>query len=143
MKSFGDQLRKIAAEREIEVEQLARGIFIQGVEMVVENTPVDEGFARGSWSGSVNSYDTEYKPNEDRQGSETISAAIGSTDQFKLGDTMYLVSNAPYMEKLEYGGYSQGPDSTDKTNSSGYSIQAPQGMVRLTNRKLLAGINRS
>ena len=141
--NFGDQLRKIAAEREIEVEQLARGIFIQGVEMVVENTPVDEGFARGSWVGSVNSYGTEYTPNEDKQGGDTVSSAIDSSSQFKLGDTMLLVSNAPYMEKLEYGGYSQGPSSTDKTNSSGYSIQAPQGMVRLTKRKLLAGINRS
>ncbi len=141
--NLGDQLRKIAAEREIEVEQLARGIFIQGVEMVVENTPVDSGFARGSWFGSVNSFSTEYIPNEDKQGSDTVSAAIEATDQYKLGDTMYLVSNAPYMEKLEYGGYSQGPSSTDKTNSSGYSIQAPQGMVRVTQRKLLAGIKRS
>ena len=54
--------------------------------------------------------------------------------QFKNGDTLFLVSNAPYMEKLEYGGYSQGPNSTDKTTSNGYSTQAPNGMVRLAVR---------
>lgn len=141
--SFGDDIRRIAAARGVETEQVVRGVSLQAIESVVSKTPVDEGFARGSWVATLNAPSSTVQVSEDDSGQATINAANAVANQLVMGDVFYLVSNMPYMTKLELGGYSQGPYSTSKTNSSGYSIQAPNGMVRLTVREILAGLRQA
>lgn len=139
---FGDDIRRIAAEREVEADQIVRGVFLQAVEGVVEKTPVDEGFARGSWVGSVNTARPSPTNNSDRSGQSTINTATAATSNYQAGDTLIISSNLPYMPLLEFGGYGTGPFATDRTTRDGYSIQAPNGMVRITVREILAGLRR-
>jgi len=145
MIDIGEQLRRVAKKKEVEVEQLTRGIFLEAVGNIIAKTPVDSGFARGSWVASINSPSSELPEREDKsdKGEDTAEAEKAKISDFDVGDSLFLVSNAPYMEKLEYGGYSQGPNSTEKTNSRGYSIQAPVGMVRLEQRKILRKLKKS
>jgi len=148
MIDIGEQLRRVAKKKEVEVEQLTRGIFLEAVGNIIAKTPVadeDGGFARGSWVASINSPSSELPERKDKsdKGEDTAEAEKAKISDFDVGDSLFLVSNAPYMEKLEYGGYSQGPNSTEKTNSRGYSIQAPVGMVRLEQRKILRKLKKS
>jgi hypothetical protein len=53
----------------------------------------------------------------------TIAQKVGG-----VGKVNYLVNNMPYAEVAEYGGWN-GP--TDKVTESGFSTQAPEGMVRI------------
>lgn len=50
------------------------------------------------------------------------------------GNVFYLTNNLSYIRVLEYGLYPQGAYKTFRTKG-GYSIQAPQGMVRITARE--------
>ncbi|KVZ57513.1 hypothetical protein [Burkholderia ubonensis] len=52
----------------------------------------------------------------DRDGRATLDVGQQKILSFKIGGTMYLINNLPYGQPLEYG----------------HSMQAPQGMVRLT-----------
>ena len=117
-------------------------MFLQAVEGVVEKTPVDEGFARGSWVGTLNVAGTSPTDNSDRSGQSTINRAAAATASYNAGDTLIISSNLPYMPLLEFGGYGTGPTATDRTTRDGYSIQAPNGMVRITVREILAGLRR-
>lgn len=74
---------------------------------VVELSPVDTGFFRSSWVGSIGT------PNTTETGGGSDFTAILSG---KAGDTLFINNNVPYARRLEYG----------------YSNQAPNGMVRIT-----------
>ena len=137
MIDFGDQIRRIAEKKGVEAEEIVKGLYGDAVLDVVSTTPVDSGFAKGSWVPSINAASSDLPQEEDPNGNIINQKLESVKSQFKNGDTLFLVSNAPYMEKLEYGGYSQGPNSTDKTTSNGYSTQAPNGMVRLAVRQIL------
>lgn len=142
---FGEQIRRIANARNAEAKDIARGIFINAVESVIAKTPVDEGFARGSWVVSVNSPSgsspNRYDLSDD--GENTADFEKAKVANVQAGDTMFLVSNLPYMTTLEYGTYGRGAGATSLTTRDGYSIQAPNGMVRLTVREILAGLRRA
>jgi len=81
---------------------------------VVLGTPVDEGRARGNWFPSLNKPSTEVGDTLDKSGSGTIAALTAMAMNAKLGDTVWLTNNLPYILPLE-NGHSQ--------------IQAPEGMV--------------
>jgi len=145
MIDFGEQIRRIAEKKGVETNQILRSTGLEALTGIIEKMPRKSGFAVGSVVASLNSPSSELPDREDTSngGQDTINAESPVIQDMEIGDTLYIVSNAPYMEKLEYGGYSQGPYSTDKTTSSGYSIQAPQGMFRLTAREILAGLRKS
>ncbi len=72
---------------------------------VVERTPVDTGFARSQWQPSING------SMMGDANTITLSAA-----QMKAGDTFAMTNNVAYIRALEWGS----------------SLQAPNGMVRIT-----------
>lgn len=86
---------------------------------IVRDTPVLTGFARASWFTSLNA------PNANHPSPPTASEAPNSVPQFagltfsimdvKVGDSVYIMNSAAYINRLEYG----------------HSKQAPQGMVRV------------
>ena len=90
-------------------------------------TPVDKGRLKGNWQPSEGS---PLSGTLERTGASGPASDIKKTVR-KLGN-YWLVNNLPYAPVAEYGGWSQGPYSTDKTTSDGYSRQAPQGMARIT-----------
>tara|TARA_R110000850_G_scaffold65363_5_gene146311 strand:- start:519 stop:932 length:414 start_codon:yes stop_codon:yes gene_type:complete len=81
---------------------------------VVLSTPVDEGRARANWYPSLNAPSSERDDDaRDKSGSGAAAAATSMAMGAKLGDTIWLTNNLPYILPLE----------------NGHSKQAKQGMV--------------
>lgn len=94
---------------------------------VIEKTPVDEGTLRRSWTMGENT----------SGGNDPLSYAI----TMKFGETRYLVNNQPYAKVVEYGGYPNPPKGGKGKTISGYSTQAPAGMVRISIPETIAWAN--
>jgi len=93
---------------------------------VIMMTPVDTGRAKGNWQCTMT------KPADgiiDSEQSEeaTIAKMMEITLKSSIRKGIFLTNNLPYIQKLEYGGYGQGPKT-----EGGYSKQAPAGMVRVS-----------
>lgn len=97
-----------------------RAICSEVLTSVVMMTPVDTGRARGNWQVSANTA----KYSEIDRTSKNWSSVVANELQNigKLGDTVHITNNLPYIERLEYG----------------YSGQAPEGMVRKTLARIRA-----
>ena len=96
-----------------------RRIVFTGFREIDKLTPVDTGRARSNWFLSQGTPSTS-------KTKSTGGSDINMPKQI-IGMKTYLTNNLPYIQKLEYGGYSQ--PGTDKT-VGGFSIQAPKGWVR-------------
>jgi hypothetical protein len=113
---------------------VARKVALELQAKVIEKSPVDTGRLRGNWNVSLNLLDTtEYSA--DISGGTAISRGIGELFSFKVGDSIYITNNMPYVAKLEFGLYGEG----EKT-AGGYSKQAPQGFVRITYKDVINDI---
>jgi hypothetical protein len=44
----------------------------------------------------------------------------------------YFTSNLPYIWTLEHGGFGRGLGATNKTTRDGFSVQAPNGMFKIS-----------
>lgn len=84
-------------------------------ERVVTRTPVDTGFARGSWYSAIGSASPKAGA-PDPSGGAALAAMSAIFLDIKGGEKVYVLNNCQYIEALEYG----------------HSKQAPQGMVRRT-----------
>lgn len=105
----------------VEKAELAtKAIAMELFKNVILKTPVDTGRARGNWTASIGSPVSDVKQHTDKGGESTISQVIEKVDDIKLGDTIYLSNNLPYIGKLEYGS----------------SKQAPEGMVRISMQEI-------
>ena len=95
-----------------------RKIALDILNKVQKKTPVDSGALRRSWTVALNAAPSNY------DGSKIAIA------QARLSDTIVIATDKPYAPMLEYGLYPR-PSKTGKTQR-GYSVQAPQGMVRIS-----------
>jgi hypothetical protein len=115
---------------------VARKVALELQARVIEKSPVDKGFLRANWNVSLNLMDTaEYS--SDISGSTAIARGVGELFSFKVGDSIYITNNLPYVGKLEFGLYGDG----EKT-SGGYSKQAPQGFVRITYKEVINDLDK-
>jgi len=81
---------------------------------VVYDTPVLTGAARGNWYPTINARSTAGDTAvTDKDGGSTVSRTAGILSAFKLGQTIWLTNNLPYILGLE----------------NGTSAKAPNGMV--------------
>jgi hypothetical protein len=126
--SFASDVAKFADKVDKSVPDTIRAIALDVFESIIDDTPVDKGTARGNWQTSIGS---------PKSGAIARTGASGAISELKSvlpnfgnDNTIYLTNNLPYIYTLEYGGYGRGPGATGKTNSEGYSVQAPEGMVR-------------
>ena len=95
-----------------------RKIALDILNKVQKKTPVDSGALRRSWTVALNAVPSNY------DGSQIAIA------QARLSDTIVIATDKPYAPMLEYGLYPS-PSKTGKTQR-GYSVQAPQGMIRIS-----------
>jgi hypothetical protein len=93
---------------------------------VVERTPVDKGAARQNWLVTLNNEDTAFDLDK-KKGGMVLSDGGKVIDSAKGDDTIIVQNSVPYIAKLEYGGYGDGPKTVN-----GFSRQAPNGMVGVT-----------
>ena len=95
-----------------------RKIALDTLNKVQKKTPVDSGALRRSWTVALNAVPSNY------DGSQIAIA------QARLSDTIVIATDKPYAPMLEYGLYPS-PSKTGKTQR-GDSVQAPQGMIRIS-----------
>ena len=125
--SFESDVRRAAGKMAAKVEEDARQVVTGWFDLVIFITPVDKANLVGNWQVSKGSPKNGTVSRIGRQGPLSEIKQVVQ----RLGN-YWLVNNLPYAPVAEYGLWSQGPSSTGKTTSSGYSIQAPQGMARIT-----------
>lgn len=124
--SFASDLRKFAERANKSLDDTCRAVAIKWFSSTVMGTPVDTGRLRGNWQMTLGAPAQGVTNLLDKAGTivtATIAQKVGG-----VGKVNYLVNNMPYAEVAEYGGWN-GP--TDKVTESGFSTQAPEGMVRI------------
>ena len=124
--SFASDLRKFAERTNKSLDDTCRAVAIKWFSSTVMGTPVDTGRLRGNWQMTLGAPAAGVTNLLDKAGTivtATIAQKVGG-----VGKVNYLVNNLPYAEVAEYGGWN-GP--TDKVTESGFSTQAPEGMVRI------------
>ena len=107
--SFKLDLKKFNKKTTRITEEVFKGTVIGLFNKVVSRTPVKTGRLRKSWQPTINSPSVSLKK-------ANGDAIITKVSQAKLGDSIFLVNNLPYAQKIE----------------AGSSKQAPAGMVRVT-----------
>ncbi|UJM15213.1 hypothetical protein [Pseudomonas juntendi] len=107
-KRFASDLSRIIRKAGANMDAVAALTCQDLGQLVVEGTPVDTGFARGSWQPSLNSGTTTGT-------GEPLSQLALVTAQMQAGDRFFFLNNTRYILRLEYG----------------WSQQAPNGMVRI------------
>lgn len=102
----------------VAVDAMARQVSQELAQNVVEDTPVDTGFLRSSWQPSLNAPVVASAAAGDPSGG-AVQAQIGTVvAEMKAGDRFWMVNNAAYALRLEYGFV--GTDSLGRTyNQSG------------------------
>lgn len=95
-------------------DKIARAATLDFFSGTIKSTPVKDGRARGSWTTGVGVEPVESPDRIDPSGSAAIAEVVAKTPH-GAGQETYMISNLPYIEKLE----------------NGHSQQAPAGMVRI------------
>lgn len=130
MASFALQIDQFVRKAKAAPELVVRKVATEMLSSIVLRTPVGNpslwqspppagyvgGRARASWRVGIGAIPAGDAINVDPSGTATIGRGMRALSSYKPGDTVWIVSRLPYIERLEYG----------------HSTQAPRGMVRLT-----------
>lgn len=150
-KDFGISMQE-SIDRMITRMDRVRKVFTTSIfEKVIERTPVheyhadqtDKGRARTSWYTYIGGPAAAPATSVHMQVEDvTKSAMRGVVESSQIDDTVGLVNNTFYILTLENGGYPRPEarlgtyvpwlDTYIKLSKGGYSLQAPQGMVKIT-----------
>ena len=137
--NFINDIEAFAEKTEGAIEDVVRGVRLQALTLPIEKMPVETGQARGSVVASIGAPKDSPLKNLDKTVEGAIARAQGAINA--PVDSLFIVSsNIPYMWTLEYGGYGRGEGATNKTTRDGYSVQAPNGMFRISAIELRQGI---
>lgn len=135
------------------VEQVTKYFALEVLRRVMKRTPVDTGRARGGWQATLTSPATGQSGTNDQN--NAFAAANATIQSAKPFQVIWISNNVDYIRILEEGGFvppNPGPSKTGGSSSAagrkarkgktlvrdGYSVQAPEGMVAVTLRELLA-----
>ncbi|MBB1599481.1 HK97 gp10 family phage protein [Variovorax sp. UMC13] len=123
MGTFSLQLAEFAKKAGDNASLVVQKVALDIFGRVVMRTPVDSGRARGNWQLTVGQAASGEVARDDKASygsppsSSLQSSAAGALASFQLGPSIFIVNNLPYINRLEYDGYSK---------------QAPAGMVRVS-----------
>jgi len=128
--NLGRELRKaLDKSQNLTLAQYNKALRITGIKVwgdIIRITPVDTGRTRGGWFVGLNVSDQIGEGNKNK-GPGYVAKEL---PEDLVSQKVFLYNNLPNIIKLEFGGY--GPENTEKTNSQGFSKQAPKGMVRVS-----------
>jgi hypothetical protein len=110
--SFASDVARYAEKVGKSVPDTMRGIALDLMSSIIKDTPVKQGTAQGNWQTSIGSPKNGVIARTGEDGA--ISELNSVLPNFGNDNTIYLTNNLPYINRLEYG----------------YSLQAPEGMVR-------------
>lgn len=139
----------IAERTNKRLDQVIRASAIMVFARVVERSPVDTGRFRANWNVSYGAPDTNTSANTDPSGGAKLQEVSQALLSYPIGGVFYLCNSLPYAQVLEYGLYPNPPQFGSKKRGenemtihtvNGYSMQAPQGMVRITAVEFAAAV---
>jgi len=118
MSRFNLQVKKWADRVSVDIKVFTRSVAFQLHDLILEETPVDTGRARASWTiiaGEV--ADTSVAP-ETFAGGAAAATAYAKSNQgaVALANSYVIANNLPYIERLE----------------NGHSNKKPAGMVAVS-----------
>jgi hypothetical protein len=102
MGKFSRQIDEWAKQTRGDLEQGARDATYGLFEALSDNTPVRTGYLRGSWSVNY----TPSNPPEgdyDKTGAKGKRSALDVLQEYKTGDTIYIINSAYYARFVEFG----------------------------------------
>lgn len=123
---FGQQVAAFRKKALENVDRTMRGVSIKLFSAVIKSSPVDSGRFRANWQASGISSKLGQVEMFDKSGAKTTADVIEYIRTAGTADNFTLSNNLPYAHKLEYGGYSDGPNT-----AGGFSRQAPNGFIRV------------
>ena len=147
-----DSVKKMIAKNKKESNVKVRGVFLAGLESIIEGTPVGltqselpksvdstSGFHRNNWFLSVKIPSRLVGRDSADSGSGSFLSAATMPD-YVLNKKIYFSNNSPAINTLEKGGFpnpvKKGTrvkgNTYQKLSSDGFSKQAPNGWVRKT-----------
>ena len=130
--SFANDIKLWSEKAGKTMDQAVRAVRLQAVELVIEKMPVDTGQARGSVIASIGSPANSPRI-LDKTGTTTAAAARAQgAINAPSNNVFYFTSNLPYIWTLENGGFGRGLGATNKTTRDGFSVQAPNGMFKIS-----------
>lgn len=138
MADFSDVLNEWIESVEVKMDDIFQTIVIKVGERVVRISPVDTGLFRGNWQLTVDEETSGVLAREDQTGDSTVAAIASKANKLTAGQVAYILNHIEYGYDLEYGTY-YGP--TAKVTEEGFSRQAPEGMVRVTEAEFIPIVN--
>ena len=134
-----DKIEKAIDNIVLEENKRVKAIYTKHLSAIITMTPVhfkDGGRLRNNW------FLTTRAPSKSKRGPNSRGSAsyssLGKMPDYILDKTIYFTNNMPYANVVEYGGYVKNPkygtwtgSGFQKLSQSGYSKQAPNGMVRI------------
>ena len=135
--SFQSDVNAAAKRIEKDVATIGRRVVRAWFDGTVKLTPVDTGRLQGNWQVSRGT------PKGGELSRTGDSGPLSDIKTVVIGpDNYWLVNNLPYAPVVEYGRYGKGAYTTQKTAGTGFSIQAPRGMARISLTRVRAGLRR-
>lgn len=125
MAKWSMDLTKYARKQKVQIAEVRQEYAYGLYSSIVKKTPVDTGRARANWTITKGSPETAVT-----EKTRKTPKPKSSMPEVEGDEPIFISNNLPYIETLEYGGYSKN-SKTGKT-VNGYSIQAPEGMVGVT-----------
>jgi hypothetical protein len=138
MAGWSIPLDKLAEKVQLDLETVARRSTLDLFTAVVLKSPVDTGRFRANWNVSQGAPDITVTNSTDKN---RAKAEVDKVQSLPVGGITYLSNSLPYATVLEYGQYPNPPKMGSKKRGEdgiavhvrgGYSMQAPQGMVRIS-----------
>jgi hypothetical protein len=148
--TFKADIEKFIANVEKRAKTVVSGAATNLAADIIRKTPVDQptgpngetpvwydsasvGEARGGWRASINTPDFSATGALDEDGGSTIQQVSRGFYQYnvKRDHSLYLSNGVEYIGILENGGYSDFIQNPIKSTESGFSYQAPQGMMKI------------
>lgn len=122
-RDFSEQMKVIAEDMGLAVEQVARATIIDLFTAIIYDTPVDTGRLQGNWQTTIGQ---PAVGELDRNGPAGATVEILTT--VREPDVYFFTNNLPYAERIEFDGWSH--------------TKAPAGMVRINIDKTAANLNK-
>lgn len=122
-------LDQLAAKVQLDLETVARKATLDVFTAVVLASPVDTGRFRANTNVSYGAPDTTVTDSTEQGRAQQELAKVMS---LPIGGVTYITNALPYAATLEYGQYPNPPKNPTGKTANGYSIQAPQGMFRIS-----------
>lgn len=133
MNTFGAQIGAFCDNNEVNVKAVVRKIAFELFRKAILKTPVDTGRARANWGVAIGAPNIGSPTDAvDQSGTAALTSAAQGVQSWQGQGSIFMTNNLPYIGRLEYGGYPSPPKVATGKTAGGFSIQAPNGMVRIS-----------